>query len=64
MSEEREVKEEDEVILGTAGAVVIFDGVEEVEAHMALFEGIVGAREEGAPVLDVDRRGGKMATPL
>jgi hypothetical protein len=64
MLEEREVKEEDEVILGTAGAVVIFAGVEEAEAHMALFEGIVGAREEGAPVLDVDRRGRKMATPL
>jgi hypothetical protein len=64
MSEEREVKEEDEVVLGAARAVVIFAGVEEGEAHMALFEGIVGTREEGAHVLDVDGRGAKMVAPL
>jgi hypothetical protein len=64
MSEESEVKEEDEVILGTAGAVVIFASVEESEAHMALFEGIAGTRKEGAPVLDVDGRGVKAAAPL
>jgi hypothetical protein len=64
MSEEREVKEEDEVVLGAARVVVIFAGVEEGEARMALFEGTAGTREEGAPVLDVDGRGAKMAAPL
>jgi hypothetical protein len=64
MSEECEVEEEDEVILGAAGAVVVFAGVEEGEAHVALFEGTVGAREEGVLVLDVDGRGAKMAAPL
>jgi hypothetical protein len=64
MSEEREVEEEDEVILGTVGAVVVFADVEEGKACVALFEGIVGAREEGAPVLDVDGHGAKTAAPL
>jgi hypothetical protein len=64
MSEEREVEEEDEVILGATGVVVIFPGVEEGEARVALFEGTMGAREEGALVLDVNSRGAEMAAPL
>jgi hypothetical protein len=64
MSEEHEVEGEDEVIYGTAGAVVIFVGVDEVEAHVALFEGRAAAHEEGAPMLNVDGRGVKMAAPL
>jgi hypothetical protein len=61
MSEECEVEEEDEVILR---AVVIFTGVEEGKAHVALFEGTAGAHEEGALVLDIDGCGAKTATPL
>jgi hypothetical protein len=64
MSEEREVEGEDEVIYGTTGAVVIFFGVDEVEARVALFEGRAAAHEEGAPMLNVDGRGVKMAAPL
>jgi hypothetical protein len=64
MSEEREVKEEDEVILRTAGVVVVFAGVEEGKAHVALFEGTVGACKEGTPVLDVDGHGVKAVAPL
>jgi hypothetical protein len=64
MSGEREVEEEDEVILGTVGAVVVFADVEEDKACVALFEGIVSAHEEGALVLDVDGRGAKTAAPL
>jgi hypothetical protein len=64
MSEEHEVEEEDEVILRTVGVVVVFDDVEEGKACVALFEGIVGAREEGTPVLDVDGRGAKTVVPL
>jgi hypothetical protein len=46
MSEEREVKREDKVIFRTVGVVVVFADVEEVEAHVALFEGATGAREK------------------
>jgi hypothetical protein len=53
-----------DVVLRTAGAMVVFAGVEEGEAHVALFEGIEGTREEGTPVLDVDDRGAKVAAPL
>jgi hypothetical protein len=64
MSEECEVEGEDEVIFGIVGVVVVFADVEEVEAHVALFEGTTGACEKGAPVLDVDGRGVKIAAPL
>jgi hypothetical protein len=64
MLEEREVKGEDEVVFGTIGAVVVFADVEEVKAHMTLFEGTVGAREKGAHVLDVDGCGVKTTAPL
>jgi hypothetical protein len=64
MSEECEVEGEVEVIFRTAGAVVIFAGVEEVKAHVALFEGTAGACEEGTPVLHIDGRGLKTAAPL
>jgi hypothetical protein len=58
------MSEECEVILETAGDVVIFAGVEEGEAHVALFEVTAGAREEGAPVLDVGSRGVNAVAPL
>jgi hypothetical protein len=45
MSEEHEVKEEDRVIRGTTGVVVIFTGLEEGKARVALFEGTTGACE-------------------
>jgi hypothetical protein len=45
MSEERKIEEEDEVILRTIRVVVVFTGVEEGEARMALFEGTTGERE-------------------
>jgi hypothetical protein len=64
MSEECEVEGEDEVVFGIVGVVVIFADVEEVESRMTLFEKIVGAREKGAPMLDVDNRGVKTAAPL
>jgi hypothetical protein len=63
MSEEHEVEEEDEVVLRAAGVVVVFAGVEEGEAHVALFEGTAGAHEEGALLLDIDGHGAKMAAP-
>jgi uncharacterized metal-binding protein len=44
--------------------VIVFADVKDVEAHVALFEGIVGACEKGAPVLDVDGCGVKTAAPL
>jgi hypothetical protein len=58
------MSEEREVILRTVGVVVVFAGVEEGEAHVALFEVTMGAHEEGAPVLDVDGRGVKADAPL
>jgi hypothetical protein len=64
MSEEGKVKEEDRVILRAAGAVVVFVGAEEGKAHVALFEGTTGTREEDTLVLDVDGRGAKMVAPL
>jgi hypothetical protein len=64
MSEEHEVEGEDEVIFGTAGAVVVIVGVEEVEARVALFKGTSGAQEEGAVVLDIDGRHVKIVAPL
>jgi hypothetical protein len=64
MSEEHEVEGEDEVVFGTAGAVVVIVGVEEVEAHVALFKGTSGAQEEGAVVLDIDGRRVKIVAPL
>jgi chaperonin cofactor prefoldin len=38
MSEGCEVEGEDKVVFRTVGAVVVFADVEEVKAHMALFE--------------------------
>jgi hypothetical protein len=64
MSEECEVEEEDEVILRTIGVVVVFAGVEEGKACVALFEGTAGACEEGTRVLNLDSHGVKAATPL
>jgi hypothetical protein len=64
MSEEREVEGEDKVVFKAIGALVIFAGVEEVEACVALFEGTSGTCEEGTPVLDVDGRGVKIVVPL
>jgi hypothetical protein len=64
MLEEREVEEEDKVILRDAGAMVVFAGVEEGEARVALFDGRAEAREGGSLVLDVDSHGVKMAALL
>jgi hypothetical protein len=64
MSEECEVDGEDEVVFGTVGAVVIFTDTEEVKARETLFEGIVGAHEKDAPVLDINGCCVKTAAPL
>jgi hypothetical protein len=64
MSKEHEAEGEDEVLFRTVGVMVIFAGVEEVEARVALFEGTVGTREKGAPMLDVDGREVKTVAPL
>jgi hypothetical protein len=64
MSKECDIEGVGEVIFGTAGAVVIFAGVEEVEVRVALFEGTAGTRAKHAPVLDVDGRGVKIVAPL
>jgi hypothetical protein len=64
MYEEREFEGEDEVIFRIVGVVVVFADVEEVKGRVALYEGTAGAREKGAPVLDVDGRGVKIVAPL